>query len=48
MKQIELGGILVYDSQAIIRGQTKITQYYQNNNPKPIDPYILFTKDEVD
>lgn len=48
VKIIELGGILIYDSQAYINGQATMTQYYKENSPKPLNPYILFEKDEVD
>ena len=43
----ELGGLLVYDSYARLIGSTKIVDYQLANPPKRIDPYIVFSKEEV-
>lgn len=46
---MELGGILVYDSYAKICGPPKFTKYYSENTPyHRVDPYIIFTKDQVE
>ena len=43
----ELGGLLVYDSYARLKGNTKIVDYQSANPPKRIDPYMLFSKEEI-
>lgn len=46
---MELGGILVYDAHAKITGPPKFTKYYSENMPHyRVDPYIIFSKDEVE
>ena len=45
---MELGGILVYDSYARITGSTKLTEYYDKNPLCKVDPYIIFSKEQVD
>jgi len=44
--RMELGGILVYDSYARMVGCPKLQAYYEENPPKKLDPYLLFSKEE--
>ena len=46
-KRMELGGILVYDSYAVINGSQKLQQYYEQNGLQKVDPYVIFTKEQV-
>ena len=43
-KQVELGGILVYDAYATIEGGSqRVQDYYQDNMCQRISPYQLFS-----
>lgn len=42
-----MGGLVIYDSYAELTGNEKIVQYFEENKPKNIDPYILFSKEEI-
>ena len=46
----ELGGIIVYDSQAKLIGSQKIEQYFNevDLNTRAIDPYLLFPRSTVE
>jgi len=48
IKRMELGGILVYDAYARIVGSERLLEYYAQNPVQKINPYILFTKEEVE
>ena len=42
-----MGGLVIYDSYAELTGNDKIVKYFEENKPELIDPYILFSKEEV-
>ena len=46
----ELGGIIIYDSQARLVGCQKIEDYYRevDFSKRLVDPYKLFPREEVD
>ena len=47
-KQVELGGILVYDAYATIEGGSdRVQHYYQRQVPPRINPYILIEQADV-
>ena len=48
IKRMELGGILVYDAYARIVGSERLLEYYSQNPVQKINPYILFSKEEVE
>jgi len=48
IKRMELGGILVYDAYARIVGSERLLEYYAQNPVQKINPYILFSKEEVE
>jgi hypothetical protein len=43
----EMGGTIVYDSYARLTGCEKIEQYFSTCQKTKINPYILFSKEEV-
>lgn len=46
----ELGGVIVYDSQALLFGCPKVESYYAETRDDPnrrLDPYLLFSQEYV-
>jgi len=43
----EMGGTIVYDSYAQLTGCEKIEQYFATSRKTKVNPYILFSKEEV-
>eukprot|EP00347_Sterkiella_histriomuscorum_P003123 403365502 len=47
LHRLEHGGVVVYDSHARIKGNTHLTNYYENNPPQRVDFNILFSREEI-
>jgi hypothetical protein len=42
-----MGGVIVYDSYAKLTGCEKIVNYFNSRVPPKLNPFILFSKEEV-